>query len=134
MKKLILSILFALVLIISIAQPAKPCGGGIVSTENNYHFDQFGYLKIFDCDKWTEIKTESCSVEIYMKVNPGNIDFMVKSDATGYKMFLYDIFGRKLVEKDLKCETTFKKEGLTNGLYFIKITDGTQVFTKRINL
>lgn len=131
MKKLILSILFAL--IISIAQSAKPFSGGIVVIERE-HFDQYGYSKIYDCDKWAEIKTENCNVEIYMKINPGNIDFMVKSDAFGYKIFLYDIFGRKLMEQDLKCKTTIKKEGLTNGLYLIKITDGTQVFTKRINL
>lgn len=134
-KKIFLSILFAFMMIISFSQPLKSCkdGDNLFKSENvSYNSD--GYVKIFDCDKFTKIKTKDCEVEIYIKINPGNIDFLVKSDATGYEIFLYDMFGRKLVDKEIKYQAEFKKEGLTNGLYLIKITDGVNVYTKRINI
>ena len=135
-KKIMLSILFAFLLLISFAQSARPCkdGNGLyyANVENTY-VDQCGYTKIFDCDKW--INAENCNVKVYIKINPGNVDFLFKSENyDNYTIFLYDMFGRKLMEKNVKGQAEFNKESLTNGLYLIKITDGTQVYTKRINI
>lgn len=138
MKKLILSFLFTILLLLVGAQPIKSCkdiNGMYGNNVDNIHLDQFGYTKIFDCDKWTRIETYNCNIEIYMKLNPGNIDFLIKSyDAEDFKLFLYDIFGRNLLEKDLKCESIFNKDKLSNGLYLIKITNGIEVYNRRITL
>jgi hypothetical protein len=123
-------------MIISFSQPLQSCKDNIGDLiEYEYIMNQSGYMKVFDCDKFTNvISTNDCEIKIFIKINSGNVDFLVKSNAIGYKIFLYDIFGRKLVEKDLKIETFFNKDCLANGLYFIKITDGKNIFTKRINL
>ena len=138
MKKLILSFLFTILLLLVGAQPIMSCkdvNDMYDNRVNNTLMDQYGYSRIFDCDRYTTIETNNCSIEIYMKLNPGNIDFFVKSyDARDFKLFLYDMFGRKLLEENLKCESTFNKDKLSNGLYLIKITNGTEVYTRRITL
>ena len=100
--------------------------------ENNITWDQPGYTKVIDCD-WRVLKSDNCDLEIYMKINPGNIDFYVKTILEGYKIFIYDKFGRKIMDKDLNI-SRFNKDGLSSGLYFIKVTNGIEVYTKRINL
>lgn len=122
MKKFLLTILLVLSFTISL----------ISGNPTNFNCQQYGYSKVFDCDKSSD--TNKCNIEVYIKVNPGNIDFYVKSNENGYKIFLYDIFGRKLMEKNLNGELNFNKDELTNGLYLLKITDGNRVFTKRVNL
>ena len=138
MKKLILSFLFTILLLIAYSQPLMSCKdmhGMYSSRIDNTHLDQFGYTKIFDCDKWTKIETSNCDIEIYIKLKTSDIDFLVKSSNTkDFKLFLYDMFGRKLLEENLKCESTFNKDKLSNGLYLIKITNGTEVHTRRITL
>lgn len=123
MKKFLLTILLVFLFIIPVMS----------SNPTNFDCHQYGYTKVFDCKKWS-LDTNECNIEIYMKVNPGNIDFYTKSNENGYKIFLYDIFGRKLMEKNLKGELNFNKDELTNGLYLLEITDGNRVFTRRINL
>jgi hypothetical protein len=102
---------------------------------NNYSTIE-GYKKIFDCEKWANVKTiDGCDIDIYIKIGASSIDFLVKTtDKIEYKIFLYDFMGNKLIEKDLNKEIEFKKEGLTNGLYLIKITDGLNVYTKKIDI
>jgi len=137
MKKIILLLLFVLILVLVSAHPlsCKDYNENYITNLHNYSCG-YGYVKIFDCDRWANIRTEEgCDINIYIKINPGDIDFLVKTtDKIEYKIFLYNFMGTKLLEKDLKTEAEFKKEGLTNGLYLIKITDGVNVYTKRIDI
>lgn len=82
------------------------------------------YIKIFDINH----------NEFFFKTEVDKIHFNIniENDNTEYKMFFYDIYGRKIIEKDIECSITFTKNGISKGLYVIRITDGKNNFTKKI--
>lgn len=133
MKKILLSILFTFLLLISFSQKLHSCADMDSKFDNTY--SQYGYTRIFDCDKWTDFRENNCNIQIYMKLNISRVDFLVKSnDDKNYEIFLFDFLGRKLINKHLNGDMLFSKENLTNGIYFIKITDGKNVYTKKISI
>jgi len=110
MKKIIIIILFLLLTCLS------------------YSSQPYGFIKIFDCSDLNSL----CDMKIYAKAELGTIYFSMDNYVEGYKIFLYDSLGRKLLEQNIENESSFNKEGLTNGMFIIKITDGKKVSTKRI--
>lgn len=91
-------------------------------------YNQNGYTKIFDCIE------NNCNIDVYFRTELDKIyfDINVDDNITKYKIFFYDKFGRKLIEKDIDCSTTFNKSGITKGLYVIRITDGKNSLAKKI--
>ena len=102
MKKILLLII---ILIFGFIQPTK--------SEST----PYTYVKFFDCEKWLSIDTNDCNISIYYMVSSGKIDIMVKSNDLNikgdYKIYLFDIFGRKIIENDIKNPVTFSKEVLS---------------------
>jgi hypothetical protein len=92
-----------------------------------------GYSKFF-CEKRDNL--DNCKVEIYYdNSDVGQIKFLVKSEdqtINNYKIYLYDIFGREIFEKDIKYPSIFTKKDIVKGLYYLKVSNGIIVFNKRI--
>jgi hypothetical protein len=70
-------------------------------------------------------------------ISSGKIDFNIKSDDLNikgsYKLYLFDIFGRKIIEKDIKNPVTFSKN-ISPGFYYIKIVNNSNVYNRIINV
>ena len=98
----------------------------------------YGYIKVFDCKKWTEIDTNDCNVNIYYKSNTGRLDILIQSTDLkvkgDYKIYLFDVFGRKIMENTIDVPSSFYKSGLRQGFYYMKITNNKEVFNKVIEI
>jgi hypothetical protein len=70
-------------------------------------------------------------------ISSGKIDISVKSNDLNikgdYKIYLFDIFGRKIIENDIKNPITFSKN-ISPGFYYIKVTNNSNVYNRVINV
>jgi len=84
--------------------------------------------------EWTKVK----DCDIYYKVDFGKLDFIVESDnvniSGNYKIYLFDVFGRKLMDKEIKNPTSFYQDNLKSGLYYIKLANDTTVLNRVIQV
>jgi len=114
MKKILLLIIVSLFLCFQQVQSKNPIPCGYI--------------------EWTKIK--DCDINVYYKVDFGKLNFIVESDNVSipgnYKIYLFDIFGRKLMEKEIKNPTSFYQDNLKSGLYYIKISNDTTVLNRVI--
>ena len=97
-----------------------------------------GYIEFFNCEKWNSIDTNDCNINIYYKINAGRIDIVVKSNNLtvkgDYKIYLFDMFGRKIIENNIENPISFYKDNLKQGLYYLKITNNKEVFNKVLEI
>jgi len=123
MKKILLLII---ILIFGFIQPTK--------SESTVPYT---YVKFFDCEKWLSIDTNDCNISIYYMISSGKIDISVKSNDLNikgdYKIYLFDIFGRKIIENDIKNPVTFSKN-ISPGFYYIKVASNSNVYNRVINV
>jgi len=122
MKKILLLII---ILIFGFIQPTKS------------ESVPYTYIKLFDCEKWLSIDTNDCNISIYYMISSGKIDISVKSNDLyikgNYKIYLFDIFGRKIMENDIKNPVTFSKD-ISPGFYYIKVANKYNVYNRVINV
>ena len=74
-------------------------------------------------EEWTEVNYNDNCVKIYYKYNTENgVYFSIKSPHDiNYEIEMYDIFGRKVVDKTVEFSTVFNKSNIAKGLYCLRI-------------
>lgn len=101
----------------------------------SYSTKPSGYIELYHCGKWLEIDTNDTNMDIYYKTNSGRINFIIESTDIKikgeYKLFIYDIFGRKIMETDIKNPDSFSKD-VKPGFYYIKIVNKQTVFNRGV--
>lgn len=73
-------------------------------------------------EEWTEVNYNDNCVKIYYKYTENGIYFSVKShNDINYEIEMYDIFGRRIINKTVEFSTVFNKSNVAKGLYCLRI-------------
>lgn len=110
----------------------------LVTEQNNSLCAVWGYFTVFGPNGGTGVSSINEEKGIQVFPNPSNGKFIIESNLISNKPFnleLFDLSGKKFYSQNnikVQSKTTLDIPSLSKGIYILKITDGTNYYSKEI--
>ena len=89
--------------------------------------------KTTNTNEWTKVDYNDNNLRIYYELSTNGIYFKIETPKdVNYKIEMYDVYGRKILTKDVEFSTNFHRTNVPRGVYCLKIYKSDSVINKRI--
>jgi hypothetical protein len=85
-------------------------------------------------EEWNQVNYKDENMSLYYKYQDGR-GLYIKVNAecdVNYKIEMYDIFGRKIIDKTIEFSTDFNKSDIQKGIYCLRIHKQDTVVNSKI--